>query len=498
MKKRVYSLTMAAVMAVSLLSGCSGSNSNTPQSTGAAESPTSQAAAQTSAQGAEESTNAADGGKEDAQGAGSDFSGTLKMYGPGLFADVGLDGTIDMITGVKKPGYQVVIDRWNELYPNVELIIEPIPWDNWKAALQTAAISGDVDILIHGASLGPVVEPLGPYVEKDSDYMDQVTMMTLRRNAELAPLNEVVPFGATITLNPVMVVVNKTIFEDYGVPLPDYTTWTLDDLMEAAKATTGTDPKTGKETYGISPIKASDAFKNYIWSARAKNNEIFEWGDSIKNSKMNFVSDKTAEVLNYLTAFKDYTSPDYIEGLDLATAYTEDHNIAMVVVENPYNVYNTLKANGLEEQYMLAALPKIEDGPYKGVTSSHFGDWHMSICKNSNNKELAWEFLKFMTTDPVVQQWILDTYNIPTNIAANSTLGDYMSDDFADAIKYVIETCPNDFSCSENECYDSGNFGTFMNDLATVLNEMYQGNMDAQEAMEFVQKNVDDYLSTLQ
>lgn len=498
MKKRVYSLTMAAVMAVSLLSGCSGSNSNTPQSTGAAESPTSQAAAQTSAQGAEESTNAADGGKEDAQGAGSDFSGTLKMYGPGLFADVGLDGTIDMITGVKKPGYQVVIDRWNELYPNVELIIEPIPWDNWKAALQTAAISGDVDILIHGASLGPVVEPLGPYVEKDSDYMDQVTMMTLRRNAELAPLNEVVPFGATITLNPVMVVVNKTIFEDYGVPLPDYTTWTLDDLMEAAKATTGTDPKTGKETYGISPIKASDAFKNYIWSARAKNNEIFEWGDSIKNSKMNFVSDKTAEVLNYLTAFKDYTSPDYIEGLDLATAYTEDHNIAMVVVENPYNVYNTLKANGLEDQYMLAALPKIEDGPYKGVTSSHFGDWHMSICKNSNNKELAWEFLKFMTTDPVVQQWILDTYNIPTNIAANSTLGDYMSDDFADAIKYVIETCPNDFSCSENECYDSGNFGTFMNDLATVLNEMYQGNMDAQEAMEFVQKNVDDYLSTLQ
>lgn len=497
MKKRGFSFVMAAIMTASLLSGCS-NNSNAPKSTEGTESQTSQAAAQTSSSGQEADTDAESEKGEETPGAGSELNGTLKMYGPGLFADVGLDGTIDMITGVKKPGYQVVIDRWKELYPNVELVIEPIPWDNWKAALQTAAISGDVDILIHGASLGPVVEPLGPYVEKDSDYMDQVTMMTLRRNAELAPLNEVVPFGATITLNPVMVVVNKTIFEDYGVPLPDYKTWTLDDLMEAAKATTGTDPKTGKETYGISPIKASDAFKNYIWSSRAKNNEIFEWGDSIKNSKMNFVSDDTAEVLEYLTAFKDYTSPDYIEGLDLATAYTEDHNIAMVVVENPYNVYNTLKANGLDDQYMLAALPKIEDGPYKGVTSSHFGDWHMSICKNSNNKELAWEFLKFMTTDPVVQQWILDTYSIPTNIAANSTLGDYMSDDFAEAIKYVIETCPDGFSCSENECYDSGNFGTFMNDLATVLNEMYQGNMDAKEAMDFVQKNVDDYLSTLQ
>ena len=242
MKKRGFSFVMAAIMTASLLSGCS-NNSNAPKSTEGTESQTSQAAAQTSSSGQDADAESEKG--EETPGAGSELNGTLKMYGPGLFADVGLDGTIDMITGVKKPGYQVVIDRWKELYPNVELVIEPIPWDNWKAALQTAAISGDVDILIHGASLGPVVEPLGPYVEKDSDYMDQVTMMTLRRNAELAPLNEVVPFGATITLNPVMVVVNKTIFEDYGVPLPDYKTWTLDDLMEAAKATTGTDPKTG-------------------------------------------------------------------------------------------------------------------------------------------------------------------------------------------------------------------------------------------------------------
>lgn len=102
-----------------------------------------------------------------------------------------------------------------------------------------------------------------------------------------------------------------------------------------------------------------------------------------------------------------------------------------------------------------------------------------------------------MTTDPVVQQWIFDTYNIPNNIEANSKLGEHMSTNFAEAIQYVIDTCPKNFSCSENNCYDSGNFGTFMNDIGTVLNEMYQGNMDSQEAMDFVQKNANDYLSTL-
>ena len=487
MKKRVTAVMMAGVMAASMLAGCSTENSS--ETTAAVPETTAEAVSSDAAETETAGESAGEGNTE--------LSGTLKMYGPGLFAEVGQDGTMDMITGVEKPGYQVVMDRWKELYPNVELEIEAIPWDNWKAALQTAAISGDVDILLHGASLGPVVEPLQPYLDQDPELEDQLTMLTLRRNAELAPLNEVVPYGITVTLNPVMVVINKTIFEDYGVEIPDYKTWTLDDLMEAAKATTGTDPKTGKQTYGISPIKASDAFKNYIWVSRAMNNEIFEWGDSIATSKMNFVSDKTAEVLDYIAEFNNYASPDYVEGLDLSSAWTEDHNIAMVVVENPYNVYNTLKANGLDDQYMLAALPQIEEGPYAGVTSSHFGDWHISICKNSQNKELAWEFLKFMVTDEVVQQWILDTYNIPVNKEANARMGEYMSADFAEPIQYVINTCPAGFSCSENECYDSGNFGTFMNDLATVINEMYTGNMDHTEAMEYVQKNVDDYLSTL-
>ena len=339
MKKRVTAVMMAGVMAASMLAGCSTENSS--ETTAAAPETTAEVVSSDAAETETAGESAGEGNTE--------LSGTLKMYGPGLFAEVGQDGTMDMITGVEKPGYQVVMDRWKELYPNVELEIEAIPWDNWKAALQTAAISGDVDILLHGASLGPVVEPLQPYLDQDPELEDQLTMLTLRRNAELAPLNEVVPYGITVTLNPVMVVINKTIFEDYGVEIPDYKTWTLDDLMEAAKATTGTDPKTGKQTYGISPIKASDAFKNYIWVSRAMNNEIFEWGDSIATSKMNFVSDKTAEVLDYIAEFNNYASPDYVEGLDLSSAWTEDHNIAMVVVENPYNVYNTLKANGLDD-----------------------------------------------------------------------------------------------------------------------------------------------------
>ena len=69
--------------------------------------------------------------------------------------------------------------------------------------------------------------------------------------------------------------------------------------------------------------------------------------------------------------------------------------------------------------------------------------------------------------------------------------------DYADPISYVVSTSPLEFSASANNCYDSSNFGTFANDLTTVLNEMFQGNMDADAAMEYVKKNLDDYMSTL-
>ena len=142
---------------------------------------------------------------------------------------------------------------------------------------------------------------------------------------------------------------------------------------------------------------------------------------------------------------------------------------------------------------MLATLPSIQGGEFDGITSSHMGDWNMSICNTSTQKDLAWEFLKFMVTDEVVQQWLLDCYTVPANKAACEKLSDYMPAQYA----YVGNTSPVMCSASSNDSYDSGNFGTMANDITTVLNEMFQGNMNAEQAMEYVQKNVDDYLDTM-
>ncbi len=488
--KKVLAMILGTVMALSMAAGCGNSSSQTEGTAEKAETVQETDAESVEASGETES------GTQTAEG-NTDFSGTLKLYGPGLFTTVGEEGSTDIVTGISKPGYNVVIDRWKELYPNVELQIETIPWDNWKAACQTAALSGDVDIILHGASIVPICEPLTEYLEKDPEVKDAVGMMAMRKNSDIAPLAEYVPYGLTVNVNPVMAVIDKEILEHYGVELPDYENWTLQDVLDIAKATTGTDPVTGQQTYGMSMIAAASANKNYIWASRAVNNDIYEWGDSLKNTKVNFVNDKTKEVFNYLTELAGCASPDYIEGLDMANAYTQDNNLAMFIIEDVYSAYNTIKTAGLEDKYMLAALPKITDGEFKGITSSHMGDWNMAICNTSTQKDLAWEFMKFMVTDEVVQQWILDTYCIPANKEASARLSEYMPAEYADPISYVVSTSPLEFSASANNCYDSSNFGTFANDLTTVLNEMFQGNMNADEAMEYVKKNLVDYMSTL-
>ncbi len=284
--KKILAVLLGMAMTVSLFAGCGNSGQKSEEQTPpqTKDEPAQNTPAE-SAEPEEEETK-----ETETTEASASFSGTLKLYGPGLFTDVGPDGNTDIVTGICKPGYSVVVDRWKELYPDVELQIETIPWDNWKAACQTAALSGDVDIIIHGASIVPICEPLSEYLEKDPQVKDSVGMMAMRKNSDIAPLSEYIPYGLTVTVNPVMVVVDKEIFEHYGLELPDSETWTLDDVMELAKAATGTDPVTGKQTYGMGMIEAASANKNYIWASRAFNNTIYEWGESLATTKVKYES----------------------------------------------------------------------------------------------------------------------------------------------------------------------------------------------------------------
>lgn len=423
---------------------------------------------------------------------------TLKIVGPGLFTAVGETGSMDLVSGLERPGYDVIVKRWNELHPNVKLEIEASPWDNWKALLQTAALSNDVDVLLHGSSITAIAEPIGQWLEEDPSLKDRFSMLAMRHTEENGgDFSKYVPYGLTITCNPLLVVLDKEIFKNFGVEIPDGN-WTLEDFKEVAEKTTGKDPVTGKQTYGLSMINAGSANKNYIWVSRAMDATAIQFGNTLKETVLNYNTDKTKEAFNYINSLYEYASPDYLEGLDMESSATADNNLAMFITENSYDVYNKLQAGDLKDRFMFLPLPVIGEGDSAGNTSSHMGDWNMAVCKSSKNKEMAWEFVKFMATDPEVLKWLVECNNIPNDLEGLTYLKEAMEPDYYTAIEQVLKQQPLEFSASTNEYYDSGNFGTLANDLTTVINEMFVGNMNADQAAEMVQKNADDYMKGLQ
>ena len=322
-------------------------------------------------------------------------------------------------------------------------------------------------------------------------------MMAMRRTeSNGGDFSKYIPYGLSITANPVVVIIDKEIFKDYGVEVPD-ASWTFDDILTLAEKTTGKDPVTGNQTYGMSMLSAASANKNYIWASRGFNAPVFKFGKTIAETTGDVTTDSTKNVLNYITKLESFASPDYIEGLDTSVANKVENDLAMRISEAPMDDYNQTASANLVDRFMFVPLPAIQSGDSKGITSSHMGDWNMAVCNTSQNKDLAWEFIKFMATDEAVQQWIVDCNAIPNNLSALPKLKDSVQPDYYNAIETILNQQPLEFSASTNECYDSGNFGTFANDITSVLNEMFVGNSDADKAVEFVQKNLDDYLSSV-
>lgn len=490
--KKTAAIILAATMAAVSLFGCGQTGDKQPET---AKETTKENVTETTAKTENTQETAAE--SEAAGAIPKDITATLRLSGPGLFTSVGEDGSVDLVTGAQKPGYKEVIARWNEIYPNVKIEVETAPWDNWTAALQTAALSGQVDILLHGASVTAVAEPLDSYLEKEPELKSAVSMLAVRKNENVASYSDFVTYGMSVTVNPVVAVIDKSILEHYGVEMPDKS-WTLEDMKTIAEKCTGTDPVTGKKTYGISMIKSSQTEKNYIWAGRAMNNPVFEYKDKIKDCTVNFNTDKTKEVLDYVAGFYQYSNPDYVEGLDLGNAYKEENDLAMIIVEEPFNSYNQIKVSGLEDRFMFLQLPAITGGEYDGISASHMGDWNMAICNTSTQKDLAWEFIKFMVTDEVVQDWIVRTCGIPSNIKGGANLANAMPKQYYEAINDTIQNFPSDFSLQANDSYNSIDFGSFSSDIGTVLNEMYMGNMTADQAAEKVQANVDEFMKTKQ
>ncbi len=420
---------------------------------------------------------------------------TLRLYGTANFIDVGPEGTTNLVTGVTFPGYNELIARWNELHPNVEIIVETCPWDNWITSIQTAVLGGGVDIILHGATLTDLCEPLDPYLEADPEYAEK---LFATENKRYGDLSKTMVSGIQYVIEPSIAYVDKEILEHYGVEVPT-ADWTWDDLIEIAQKCTGIDPVTGKQTYGVQLCYTHTAniFQNYYQLAMAYGLEPITYGATPAESTINVNTPEMVTVFEKIAALAECCSPNVREGVNVNMDLNADNDTAIRWRTLAYDQYMKAVAVGEEDRWAFIPLPVIEAGENAGAQSTYFGSYNMAICNTSENKDWAWEFIKFMTTDEFAVDWTLRTGGIPNCDLGMEMLKEKMGD-AAEGPIGVLATLPEGFCNTTNPWYDNVNFGTFSTQLVTELKDLVYGTKTADEAVASWQKAIDEYMASIQ
>ncbi len=418
---------------------------------------------------------------------------TLNVYGPGLFT-TGEDGQTDLVSGISQPGYDVIVERWNELYPNCELVIEDIPWDNWQAGIQTACLSGDVDVIIHGATLTDITTDLAPYLEADPDYADQIFATAARRTTEHP--DEYKISGISVVVGICNAVIDKQKFEDFGVELPT-TDWTPDDLLSLAEQLTGTDPVTGEESYGIQWIQpgGTNLLFNYISWANAFGAEVFTYGETLDDCVVDYTCDESVAAFEFIEELAQYGSPEAKEGLAVSETPDGTNDWAIMLGEGIVSWYYQAVAAGLEDRYEFITMPICVDGEYAGVPTPYAGDVNLAMYYETDKPDWSWEFIKFMTSDDVAVQWVADTLRIPNNVAGADALRSVLPDDVVDTINYALESLPENYTNATNKVQNSVSFGATQNTMNTMVDNVINGYMTPEEAAQAMQDYVEEYLA---
>lgn len=420
---------------------------------------------------------------------------TLSLYGPGVFTGVGEEGSLDLISGVEKPGYNELIERWNELYPNCEVVIDAIPWDSWQTNITTACMSGDVDIIVHGATMLDLTEDLAPYIEAEPGYLDQIYQTASRMSSD--DMTKYKVSGVSITVSPMTVWLDKDKFDNYGVELPSFD-WTYDDMLSLAEQMTGTDPVTGEQTYGIQFLSAGEnnvCFNHVIW-ANSLGADIFQYGTNVSDTVVDYTCAESVQAFQMVADLAQYASPEAREGVGVTKSFDGTNNWAILINEGVTSDWANIVAAGLEDRYICMSLPVCTQGKYEGSVIPYAGDNNLAIYKDSPDKEWAWEFIKFMTTDEVAVQWIADTQNIPNNSKGMDYVTAFLGEQVVEAVGNAMSQVPENYNNATNYVFNNVSFGATTNNLITAVDNVINGYMTAEEAAQFMQDGVDEYLAS--
>lgn len=294
------------------------------------------------------------------------------------------DGTkisVIYMSGPYADAARAITEKFKEMTGiEVEVIDSPFEGLHEKIFTELIAGTGNFDVItVTQQWLGeaePYLEPLDSYINNEGyDTSDFIASSLQTYNFLGKQLG--LPF-----INDVYSIVYRTdLFEENGItPNPN---WTWDEYHEVAKKLTKED------VYGtaIAGVKhqCNVYFMNRYWALGGKE-ATEDWEVTINNDTAIKALELIEESLKY--------SPPGARGGDIS----DQNNMFLTGQSAMAELWTTLIVGMLDDPDQSAVVGKWGVLPEPGNGDIYAATWCISVAKDSENKEAAWEWVKFYTS----------------------------------------------------------------------------------------------------
>ncbi|MGP4039276.1 extracellular solute-binding protein [Gracilibacillus sp. D59] len=345
---------------------------------------------------------------------------TLKVQ---LIGDFNMEDSTDPITGETTKGLQGIKDEFEKQHPGatVEFII--MPWEGYTEKTQAMITSGEADVYqmpgIADFAAQGVLEPLEPYIENDPDYnLDIFIENQVNGWKALGPdSDELGIYGLPFLGDARFIAYDKQLFDEWGVEyLSEYPT--MEEVAEKAKQMTGKNPVTGEQNYGIWFRGDWSSAFTLINLAEGQNGS---WGTGFAwdEIEFNFDSPEMKKGLEWLLDMQGFAPDGLVSNQGNEKWLTQNNDIAIMLNQGPGDTIMPAYAQGLGDRIGIAQEFKNDEG-----VGGMFAGSPITMAKDSENKDLAWEWMKFATSE-TVQKYVFEEANGMPAIQAAETWDSY-------------------------------------------------------------------------
>jgi multiple sugar transport system substrate-binding protein len=357
--------------------------------------------------GCSSKSGSSSGSDKDGEWAGQQI--TVMMIG-----DFAMEDKTDPITGDSVKGVKVLKEEFEKQHPGATVKFVLMPWEGYTEKTQAMITSGEADVyqMPGVADFAPqgVLEPLQPWIEKDPEFdLDNFIDNQVEGWKALGPdSKELDIFGLPFLGDARFISYDKQLFDEWGVEyLSEYPT--MEEVAEKAKQMTGKNPKTGEQNYGIWFRGDWSSAFTLVDLAEGQNGQ---WGTGFAWDEVEFAfnSKEMLNGLNWLLDMQNYAPKGIVSNQGNEKWLTKENNIAIMLNQGPGDTVKPAYAQGLGDRIAISQEFKNDDGQ-----GGLFAGSPITIAKDSKNKELAWEWLKFATSD-FVQKYVYEELGLVPSV----------------------------------------------------------------------------------